>query len=188
MQVIETARLILRSFTGDDLDDLYALLRDEEVNRFLPWFPAKSPEDARAFYEERFRGREAHYAVCLRGDGRAIGYVNAELDGSNDFGYALRREFWHRGITSEAAAALVERLRRDGVPYITATHDVNNPRSGAVMRRIGMKYRYTYLEQWMPKNFPVYFRLYQLNFDGNDGRVYGKYRETSPEHFVEEGL
>ncbi len=39
-------------------------------------------------------------------------------------------------------------LRQDGIPYITATHDKNNPRSGDVMRRLGMKYCYSYEEQW----------------------------------------
>ena len=48
----------------------------------------------------------------------------------------------------------MEQLRKDGVLFITATHDVNNPRSGAVMRAIGMKYCYSYEEQWQPKDFP----------------------------------
>lgn len=47
---IITDRLILRSFTTDDLDDIYTLLADEEVNRYLPWFPVKSREEAAAFY------------------------------------------------------------------------------------------------------------------------------------------
>ena len=50
---LETERLLLRRFTEADIDALYALLRDEEVNTFLPWFPAKCVEDARRFYEER---------------------------------------------------------------------------------------------------------------------------------------
>ena len=68
---------------------------------------------------------------------------------------------------------------------ITATHDVNNPRSGAVMRRLGMKYCYSYKEQWQPKNFPVVFRLYQLHFDGRDDCVYSKYRELYKNAFAE---
>lgn len=56
--------------------------------------------------------------------------------------------------------------------YITATHDVNNPRSGNVMKRLGMLYKYSYIEQWQPKNIPVTFRMYQLNFNKNDEFVY----------------
>ena len=56
-------------------------------------------------------------------------------------------------------------LKQTGIPYITATHDVNNPRSGKVMQALGMKYQYSYEELWQPKNFLVTFRMYQLNFD-----------------------
>ena len=45
----------------------------------------------------------------------------------------------------------LEQLKKDGIPYITATHDINNPRSGRVMKRLGMKYQYSYEEQWQPK-------------------------------------
>lgn len=56
------------------------------------------------------------------------------------------------------------------------------------MRNAGMKYRYSYEEQWQPKNIPVIFRMYQLNFDGDEERVYQKYRDISAVHFVETDL
>lgn len=36
---LETDRLILRKFEERDMEALYLLLKDEEVNIFLPWFP-----------------------------------------------------------------------------------------------------------------------------------------------------
>ncbi|CAK7079826.1 MAG: hypothetical protein EUB_01216 [Eubacterium sp.] len=185
---LETERLILRRFTEKDMEALYLLLKDEEVNVFLPWFPVKSMEEARAFYEKRFTDKEYYFAVCLKEDNYPIGYVKADMDDSHDFGYALRKEFWHRGIVSEAARALVDQLKKDGIPYITATHDINNPRSGGVMRRLGMQYQYSYEEQWQPKDFLVVFRMYQLNFDGQSDRVYQKYWNLYDTHFVEAAL
>ena len=187
---LETDRLILRKFTEDDLEALYYMHSDEEVNRFLPWFPLRNMEDAKAFYEERFvsRYREERaygYAVCLKENDYLVGYVNVSMDDSYDFGYGLRRKFWHRGIITEAGKAVIEQLRRDGIPYITATHDVNNPRSGSVMKRLGMKYRYSYQEQWQPKNIQVIFRMYQLNLDGNENRIYQRYWDNSEVHFIE---
>ena len=187
---LETERLILRKFTEDDLEALYYIHSDEEVNRFLPWFPLRNMEDARAFYEERFMSRYReerayNYAVCLKENDYPVGYVNLSMDDSYDFGYGLRREFWHRGIITEAGKAVIEQLRRDGIPYITATHDVNNPRSGSVMKRLGMKYRYSYEEQWQPKNIQVIFRMYQLNLDGNESRIYQRYWNKSEVHFIE---
>ena len=67
---------------------------------------------------------------------------------------------------TEAALAVLEEIRKAGIPYITATHDVKNPASGNVMKRMGMTYRYSYEEPWQPKNILVTFRMYQLNLSG----------------------
>ena len=53
------------------------------------------------------------------------------------------------------------------------------------MKRLGMNYQYSYQEQWQPKDLLVIFRMYQLNFDGNDNRVYKEYWNNSTVHFVE---
>lgn len=79
-------------------------------------------------------------------------------------------------------------MKKDGIPYITATHDKNNPRSGKVMQRIGMKYCYSYKEYWRPKNFFVTFRMYQLNLDKQKDRVYQKYWNLYDTHFIEENI
>lgn len=47
---LETRRLVLRAFTERDLDALFLILRDKEANRFLPWYPVESLEEAKAFY------------------------------------------------------------------------------------------------------------------------------------------
>lgn len=148
------------------------LYSDEEVNRFLPWFPIKTWAEMERYWESCiapcYRQEQAYnYAITLQADHRVIGYVYVgDIGGSNDLGYALRREFWHRGITSEACAAVVKQLRADGLPYVTATHDVNNPNSGKVMQKLGMTYRYSYREMWMPKKIEVVFRMYQLDLNG----------------------
>ena len=79
-------------------------------------------------------------------------------------------------------------MRQENIPYITATHDRNNPGSGKVMRKVGMKYCYSYNEQWQPKDFLVTFRMYQLKLDGREDRVYDKYRKLYNMHFVEKNL
>lgn len=185
---LETDRLILRKFSQKDIEALYLLLKDEEVNTFLPWFPVKNMEEAIDFYEKRFANKEYCFAICFKEDNYPIGYVKADMDDSYDFGYALRREFWHKGIVTEASRALAELLKKDDIPYITATHDKNNSRSGGVMRQIGMKYRYSYEEQWQPKNFLVTFRMYQLNLDGQEDRIYQKYWNLYNTHFIEKDI
>ncbi len=187
---LETERLILRKFTENDIEALFLILTDKEVNTFLPWFPLKSIDEAQSFYEARFaadyeKPQSYAYAICLKADNYPMGYIKVDMDESHDLGYGLRKEFWHRGIVTEAGKAVIAQVKKDGLPYITATHDINNPRSGGVMRQVGMKYQYSYEEQWQPKDFTVIFRMYQLNFDEKDDRVFKKYWDNSTVHFIE---
>lgn len=187
---LETQRLILRKFTTEDMEALFLILKDEEVNKFLPWYPMKDIEETKKFYEERYETVYAApqgyaYAICLKKDNIPVGYIKVDMEEHHDFGYGLRKEFWHQGIVTEAGKAVVEQVKKDGLPYITGTHDRKNPRSGKVMEKVGMRYCYSYEEQWQPKNFPVIFRMYQLNFDGNDDFVYKKYWNQYENHFVE---
>ena len=187
---LETERLRLRKFTEQDISAIYAIFSDKEVNTYLPWYPLTSVAEAKTFYEENFVSVYAKpqgyaYAICLKSDGIPIGYIHVSPGESHDLGYGLRREFWHCGIAAEAARAVIHQVKEDGFPYVTATHDVNNPRSGHVMQAVGMRYQYSYEEMWQPKNFLVTFRMYQLNLDGNDGRVYRKYWDSYDNQFVE---
>lgn len=187
---LETERLILRRFTEKDTEALFLILKDKEANKFLPWYPMKNIEETRNFYEERYASKYAQlrgyeYAICLRENNFPIGYINVSMEEHHDFGYGLRKEFWHKGIVTEAGKAVTEQVKKDGLPYITATHDKNNPRSGNVMKKVGMKYCYSYEEQWQPKDFKVVFRMYQLNFGENTDFIYKKYWIESENHFVE---
>ena len=182
---IETERLLLRPFVREDLGAFYLIFHDEEVNTFLPWFPLHSLQEAEIFLQQRFSNRSAdqeQYAICVK-DGDPIGYVTVCLEDSYDLGYGLRKEYWHQGFVTEACQAIVTRCKQRGIPYLTATHDVHNPRSGAVMKRLGMQYQYSYEEMWQPKNKLVTFRMYQLWLNG--GEQYRKYWDISSVRYVE---
>ena len=188
---IETERLLLRRFRPEDIPALFSIYGDREVNTYLPWRPLASCQEAERLFENEYAAayrepRGYRYAVCLKADDIPIGYVHVDPEGARDLGYALSRAFWHQGIAVEAARAAAAQAKQDGLPFITATHDVNNPRSGSVMRALGMRYQYTYREQWQPKDIPVTFRLYQLNLDGNETRVYWKYWERHAVHNIED--
>ena len=165
---LETERLVLRRFEPSDLQAFFQIFSDGEVNRFLPWFPVRDLEEAQAFYQQRYapvyaKAQGYAYAICRKEDNVPIGYVNGETEGARDFGYGLRKEFWGQGIVTEASRAVLAQMKEDGVPFVTATHDRENPGSGKVMQKLGMVYHYSYREQWQPKDISVVFRMYQLN-------------------------
>ena len=79
---LETERLILRKLTNtpDDMNAMFAILRDQETNTFLPWFPAKDMTDARRHAKERYfdlytAPSAYRYVICLKSDNIPIGYV-----------------------------------------------------------------------------------------------------------------
>ena len=184
---LTTHRLVLRPFKKEDIDAIYMIFKDKEANTFLPWFPLKSLEEAKRLYEEKYeKGTGYQYAICLKEDNVPIGYVNINTeDESYDLGFGLRKEFWHQGITSEAVAEIITQAQKDNIPYLTATHDINNPNSGKVMKKLGMKYCYSYEEPWQPKNINVIFRMYQLNLHADSQFVYKGYWKRFPNHFIE---
>ena len=188
MAFCETDRLRLRQMQAEDADFLFSLLSDAETTAFLPLFPFRTRADAEDHLRKRLADGGLFLAVCPKEtDFAPVGYVTVSGGEARDLGYCLQREYRGRGFMTEACAALFGVLRASGVPFVTATHDRNNPKSGAVMKRLGMRYGYTYREFWQPKAFDVFFRMYQINFDGTDG-LYKGYWERSAEHFVEPGL
>lgn len=188
---LETERLILRKFNKNDVESLFEILRDEEVNTFLPWFSIKNIEETEKFLQEKFfkyynKKWSYPYAICLKENNKPIGYAWFSEDESKDFGYGIKKEFWNKGIATEASRAIVEKIKEAGYLYITATHDINNQYSGQVVKKLGMKYKYSYIEKCQPKDIHVTFRMYQLNFDDNEERTYMEYWNKYKNGFKEE--
>lgn len=165
----------MRKFELRDADELFRILSDEEVNRFLPWFPHKTREETLRFLQDSVfadydKAIAYRYAVVLRSESRVIGYLSFlgidEKERSGDIGYGLLREYWGKGIMTEAVKALLFRLKADGFRYATAMHDVQNPASGRVMQKCGMRYVRTYPEFWQPKGIWVNFNLYRIDLNG----------------------
>lgn len=190
---LKTKRLVLRQITMDDVPALFELMQDEQVNKFLPWFPHKTPEETANHIKSKQLTTHAsstifYYGVCLKADNRLIGYINISSGDSFDLGYALAKSHWGKGYITEGVIAVIKQAEKVGLPYLTATHDRNNPVSGRIMEKAGMKYCYSYEELWQPKNHLVVFRMYQLNLDGNQNRIYMHYWNIYPNHFIEEQI
>jgi len=191
--MLKTNRLILREFesTQSDYQAIFSIMSDKEVNKYLPWFPIKSTDDAKEFYKKRMLSKYERksgyfFAICMKEDNIPIGYITVGCETSHDFGYGLKKEHWNKGIVTEASEEVIKFLKLIGWKYITATHDIYNEASGKVMQKLGMEYKYSYEEQWQPKNITVTFRMYQLNLDGDRERVYKEYWNKHPVHFIED--
>ena len=152
-RILETKRLILRRFRLDDAEDMYRnWASDPEVTRYLTWPCHSSPEATRGLLEqwaERYAdGSVFNWAIEFRAAQQVIGNIAAvklnEEIGSAEIGYCLSRRYWGQGIMPEALIAVMRYLFDEaGINRIAAYHDVNNPKSGRVMEKAGMKYEGT---------------------------------------------
>ncbi len=142
---LETPRLIVRHYTPGDLDDVAEILANPEVF----WW-AKEPftrDRARLWLDEemgyvRTMGM-GRYAVVLKETGRVIGGVglvprDLATGKEIEIGYHLHRDRWGRGYASEAAQACLDHAAETGLRRVIALIYVDNPRSEAVARRLGM--------------------------------------------------
>ena len=102
--ILTSTRLILRHFQEGDEQALFDLLSDKEVNTFLPMFPLQNLDEAKHYLKEHYLDKYQknlgyYYAICLKENNLPIGYIQMSQSASHDFGYALRKEYWHQGIT-----------------------------------------------------------------------------------------
>ena len=149
-QRIETHRLILRPFRIEDAEDMFSnWASDPEVTRFLTWPTHTDADVSRAVlnswipqYED---GSFFNWAIEWKENGSVIGNISVvrliEETETADIGYCMSREYWGRGIMPEALRAVTDYLFDTiGVNRVTACHDVNNPKSGRVMQKAGLKF------------------------------------------------
>ncbi len=152
--LITTERLYLRRFTIADADAMYQNWAcDDAVTKYLMWSTHQSPDTTRSLladWVKRYANDNYyHWAIVLRENGaEPIGDIAVvaqdEAVSMVHIGYCIGQKWWHRGITSEALAAVIDYLfEKAGAARIEARHDPRNPHSGAVMQKCGMRYEGT---------------------------------------------
>ena len=152
-QTIETPRLILRRAVRKDADAMFRnWASDPEVTKYLTW-PTHSTVDISkrvldSWIKEYKKEDYYQWIIVLKELGQPIGSISVVQQrqdiGEAEIGYCIGRSWWHKGITSEALSAVIQYLfAQVGMNRVTARHDPNNPHSGGVMRKCGMKYEGT---------------------------------------------
>jgi len=139
---IRSERLFLRPGWPEDWQELLSRIDDEAVVRNLakaPW--PYTAEHARFFASKQQDKRCPHFFVTLPTSSRPaeiVGCVGlAEENGEVELGYWFAREHWGKGYATEAARAVLRLARVLGHQELVAGHFIDNPASGAVLRKIG---------------------------------------------------
>ena len=152
-QMIETPRLILRRARMTDAEPMFRnWASDPEVTRFLTWPAYQSIESAyyilNVWLKEYEKSDFYQWMIELKDINEPIGSISVVHHRDDiaeaEIGYCIGQSWWHKGIVTEALAAVIRFLFSEvGMNRIVAKHDVNNPDSGGVMKKCGMAYEGT---------------------------------------------
>ena len=128
LPIIETERLQLRKFVLDDVDALARVISDPETMRYYP-----APFDRSGVLEwiqrnVRRYALDGHglWAMVLKESGEMIGdagLTRQSVDGADEIecGYHLRRDYWGKGLATEAARA----CRDYGFAHLKVDHIIS---------------------------------------------------------------
>lgn len=147
--ILHTQRLILRPWKETDLDDFYAYASVDGVGQMAGWTPHKSKEES-AQILNCFISQKKIFA--LEYEGKVIGSIGIEeYDEKNypeleylygrELGYALSKNYWERGLMTEAVQAVIRYLFDIvNLDFILAGHFDWNKQSARVIEKCGFKY------------------------------------------------
>lgn len=106
-----TDRLSIRRFQQNDIDNLYKLLSDEEVMRYIE--PPYSMEQTVSFLSQVGLCDSPMIFAVDNQSGRFIGYViyHPYEEDSFEIGWILLKEYWHKGYAQKLTEALIEKAK-----------------------------------------------------------------------------
>jgi ribosomal-protein-alanine N-acetyltransferase len=112
--VITGSRVTLREFRPYDLDASMMVVGDPEVTRSLSFDTRGRADQAERLAQDIARAqsqpRPDYYLAIANGEDLLVGFVRIGLgrDYSGELGYALRRDDWGKGYTTEAASLMID--------------------------------------------------------------------------------
>ncbi|ELV8693082.1 GNAT family N-acetyltransferase [Vibrio vulnificus] len=147
-QVLETERLILRSFEHSDAEQVSVLAGDKRIAEMTANIPHPyEVSDAISWIETHeigfASGESIVYAIVHKESLELIGAVSLPSlkDGQGILGYWLGVDFWGQGYATEASKALIEYAKEShGLRELKVMHLVGNDRSKSVIDKLGVTY------------------------------------------------
>lgn len=138
--MLETQRLIIRTFSPEDCDDLFEYLSDPQVVFYEP-YEIYSKEDCK---EEALRRStdSAFFAVCLKENQKLIGnvYFSKQDFDTWELGYVFNSGYQGSGYATESVIAVIDNaINKLNARRIVAMCNPQNVRSWKLLERIGLR-------------------------------------------------
>jgi [ribosomal protein S5]-alanine N-acetyltransferase len=146
MKTLETKRLILRSWTLEDLDDFYEYAKHPEVGPSAGWKPHED-KDFTLIILKSFIEKDEVWAIVNKENGKVIGSLGTHNDSKRKgvnakmIGYVLSKNYWGQGLMTEAVKKALEYLFIDKeTEVVSCYHYPFNMRSKKVIEKSGFKF------------------------------------------------
>ena len=161
-KMIETERLILRKIK---LEDAYIAFENwcnsDEVDKYVLWKKHENVEvtlkQFSSWIEDYENLKTYRWIVELKSTHDLIGTIDVSKRFINfsscEIGYCYSDKYWNKGYATEALQAAIKFLFEEcDVDLINAEFMENNPASGRVMQKVGMKYEGVLRSRVIDKN------------------------------------
>ncbi|QFT77276.1 hypothetical protein FIU90_06950 [Erythrobacter sp. THAF29] len=140
-------RLLLRPPWPEDWNIVLGGIADEGVVRNLaraPW--PYNAEDARKFVKLPVDPKYPRFLITRARDAALVGCIGIDLMqgergedsiAETELGYWIARPFWGQGYATEAGRAVIDVAKMLGHERLVASHYLDNPASGSVLKKLG---------------------------------------------------
>jgi ribosomal-protein-alanine N-acetyltransferase len=141
--ILEGKRILLRPVDLADAPDMFAYASDEETTRFVFETHRNRAMTEEAIANYFMAAPAGKYAIVVRDTKKMIGTIDIRpnpTDRIAEIGYTLNKDHRGNGYMTEASK-LITALAFEVLELekVFAMHDILNPASGEVMKRIGMQ-------------------------------------------------
>lgn len=149
--VLETERLILRSWRESDLQDFFEYASVDGVGQMAGWNPHKSIEESEKILK-LFIDEKKTFALELKENHKVIGSlglenmstsINAFYDKlyGREIGYVLSKDYWGRGLMPEAVKKVIDFcFCKLGCDYLICSCSLENSQSKRVIEKCGFRF------------------------------------------------
>ena len=150
MKILETDRLILRTWNDNDLQSMLAINQDPKVMEYFP--DLQDLEMTKNFINRVNNHFEKYgyslYATARKDSGEFIGFIGllmadfkAHFTPATEIGWRLSSKHWGQGLATEGAKAVLDYAFRElKLPEVVSFAAASNTKSIRVIQKIGLQH------------------------------------------------
>ena len=162
MELLNTARVYLRNFGQEDINDMYEFCSQPEIE-MVGWAAHKNMEETKQVLEQWILNKNI-YAIVYKETKKVIGYIAIHEDSEDgrpdtkELGFALNNQYHRLGIMSEVLQGVLDYLFSKEILYVWACCFQNNISSKKLIEKIGFAFMQdgVFYSESFKKDIPSY--------------------------------